>query len=234
MARKIMFMDKVYSTGDGGGGGGGIASRLLYKAQDTTQHNITLNDDWTNYESLLITMLTPNKTSDASFPATVVNVASIVDGMIVGMSGNGYSWYRLFPSNSTTTIEYWISQSSYYIDSVVGIGSGGGSSGGGSSIDYSTTEQQIGTWMGKPLYQKVFDNLNVNVSNGSWINITTIQDGLDLIDIKLWGQFAEYYMLIPSQAHIDSSSGILEVYYYGLNATRTVTRVAVQYTKTTD
>ena len=35
-------------------------------------------------------------------------------------------------------------------------GSGGGGGGGGSaSIDYSTTEQEIGTWIdGKPLYQK--------------------------------------------------------------------------------
>lgn len=104
-----------------------------------------------------------------------------------------------------------------------------------SSVNYSTDELLIGTYFGKPLYQKSFDGLNVNVNNTSWYNITNIPNGKDLVDIKMWGMFDEYYMLIPCQAHIDSTkNGLLEVIFSGLNNTRTVKRLAVQYTKTTD
>jgi hypothetical protein len=116
------YVKKIYglkaSGGSGGSGGGAVT---LYKATDTTHHNIQLSDSWTNYETLLVTMCTPNPTADASTSCTV-NVASIIDGFIIGQNAFGYNWHRLYPSRATDVIEYWTDNgSSYYIDSVVGI-----------------------------------------------------------------------------------------------------------------
>ena len=102
----------------------------------------------------------------------------------------------------------------------------------GGGDDYTTTETVIGSYMGKPLYRKVIDNLSVSTSS-SWVTITNIQDAKDLVDIKLWGYFSEYFLVSYSQAHIDSTTGTLEV-KFNVSDTRTITRVAVEYTKTTD
>lgn len=142
------YVKKIYglkaSSGGSGGSGGGAVT--LYKATDTTHHNIQLSDSWTNYETLLVTMCTPNPTADASTSFTV-NVASIVDGFIIGQGAFGYNWHRLFPSNATDVIEYWIdSGSSYYIDSVVGIkpaSGSGGSSELGLKYDFTKTPLDV-------------------------------------------------------------------------------------------
>lgn len=135
------YVKKVYGLkASGGGGGAGGGAVTLYKATDSTHQNVQLSDSWTNYEALLVTMCSPNPTADASTSFTV-NVASIVDGFIVGQGMFGYNWYRTFPSNATDIIEYWIdSGSSYYIDSVVGIKPGSGGGGEQQQADWAQTD----------------------------------------------------------------------------------------------
>ena len=111
-----------------------------------------------------------------------------------------------------------------------------GSGGGGSTIDYSTTEEiVVGTWFdGRPIYQKVWDNLSFSLPSSTWANTVTIPNGIDVVDIKMWGAFGnEYFLITPAQSHINSSDGILEV-FANTTSTRTVLRMMVQYTKPTD
>lgn len=106
---------------------------------------------------------------------------------------------------------------------------------GGSSLNYSTTEEVVvGTWFdGRPIYQKVWDNLNINVTANNWTNTITITDGIDVVDCKAWGAFGnDYFLIVPTQAHIKSDNeGLLEIW---APSNRTVLRMMVQYTKTTD
>ena len=135
---------KWENTDESGGGPSGGAV-TLYKATDTTKKTFQLSDDWDNYETLLITMLPADPSTDGVLPNTaIVNVASITEGMIVGFGVSGYTWYKLNPTTiDKKTFTYWITNgSSFYIDSVVGIKAYGGSGGGGGM---SSTELYTGS-----------------------------------------------------------------------------------------
>ena len=99
---------------------------------------------------------------------------------------------------------------------------------------YNTDEQIIGTYFGKPLYQKCFDNLNISASGGTWINTVNIPNGLDCIEVKCWGHFSEDFLVVPIQSHIDSTNNSLLELFFGNIPQRTIIRMMVQYTKTTD
>ena len=113
-------------------------------------------------------------------------------------------------------------------------GSGSYNTLGVPTIHYTTDEQVIGTWFGKPLYQKCYDNLNITVQDNKWNNLITILNGQDCIGLKVWGEFSEYFEMIPTTSHIDSTNGQLEARFTGLDADRIVKKIMVQYTKTTD
>lgn len=100
---------------------------------------------------------------------------------------------------------------------------------------YSEEERQVGVWTdGKPLYQKTWNNLSYTVENTNWINFITVPNGIDLIDAKFYGKFAnDLYEIVCEEAHIDSATGTLEAWFRLAN-TRTVKTITLRYTKTTD
>ena len=48
-------------------------------------------------------------------------------------------------------------------------------------VNYSTSEQRIGTWLGKPLYRKVFEISNIS---GTDMNFGTGLTGINVVDIR--------------------------------------------------
>jgi hypothetical protein len=116
-------------------------------------------------------------------------------------------------------------------------GSGGGSGGGGSSVNYSTTEQVIGTWIdGKPLYQ-ICKSYTVNRSTRHDFNFTDgnakvvngyIINSLKNISFPLnatWDSLTENFLLDETHFYVKTTNNI------GDNSTLFL---VVQYTKTTD
>lgn len=59
----------------------------------------------------------------------------------------------------------------HYIDLLADAEEGGG---GSSSHDYTTDEQIIGTWFGKTLYEKSWDNLNASVTGSDWATLSDV------------------------------------------------------------
>lgn len=97
----------------------------------------------------------------------------------------------------------------------------------------STTEQVVGTYLGETVYAKVIDNLNITLNSSAWNNIANIAGAKDLVDLKMWGYFTEYYLINYSLAHIDSGGqGLLEIRVDSEANTRIVKRIYAEYTKT--
>lgn len=106
---------------------------------------------------------------------------------------------------------------------------------------YSTTEQRIGTWFGKPLYRKT---VTKTIASSSTYNETTILEDASIEQVtNMYGVVAynngvhqigayansNYYSLLQYNEQYN------KVYFYGANNyvgyTATVT---IEYTKTTD
>ena len=115
-----------------------------------------------------------------------------------------------------------------------GVDYAGGSSGGGNTgHHYSTSEQVVGTYFGKPLYEKTWDNLSIALNADSWVYFN------DPVDIDNVVSFDAYYNNSGRYLHCaiseyqrSDSNGIMFSGFSGFN--RTVNRITAQYTKTTD
>ena len=109
-------------------------------------------------------------------------------------------------------------------------GSGNWNTDGVPTVHYSTSEQVIGTYLGKPLYQRTWDNLAISITTNTWANtgisatvIDTIVDGTMQDDNK---------QKIGGTIGFMSSHTYIGVYPQIGN--RDLTSLTVQYTKTTD
>lgn len=110
--------------------------------------------------------------------------------------------------------------------------------GGGSSESYSTDEQVIGTWLGKPLYQKtwLFDNVTKGAHDYDYIG----ELNLDwLVDVKATYKNASSGSILPNYS-IGTSDyacayiGGGTVLRINVNSNMSKVSVTLKYTKTTD
>ena len=125
----------------------------------------------------------------------------------------------------------------------------GGFSGGNKSLNYSTEEQVVGTWIdGKPLYQKTYDITGISLTANVWFHYPIEIENLDCV-LKIEGT-----RVSADKKHVYSMNSIddgdvaqgMKLIYNGFdNAISFVgTRdnanvdthyfVTIQYTKTTD
>ena len=178
MVRKIMFMDKDYPSGSGGGnsvepnpvgeptdtletigidgtiydigggGGGGTKQEII------RQTNVTITDG-----TQIVLNLTQKYINPYVYAVNVVPSSSWGGLVVVGDP----SQISYDSTNDTLTfLAYTNSGQNYTLDWIIEE-RGGGS--GSSSVDYSTVEQEIGTWIdGKPLYQ-----ITLTASGGSGV-----------------------------------------------------------------
>lgn len=181
--------------------------------------------------------------SGSSWSNTIVTIANAelkdvrcldTDWQSMGVNGNIDSSGNLTLYNLRGTTLTARAVTVWYTKTTDTAGSGSYNTLGVPTVHYTTDEQVIGTWFdGRPIYQKVWDNLNINVTANNWTNTITITDGIDVVDCKAWGAFGnDYFLIVPTQAHIQSDNeGLLEIW---APSNRTVLRMMVQYTKTTD
>lgn len=110
-------------------------------------------------------------------------------------------------------------------------GSGNWNTDGVPTHHYSTTEQVVGTWLGKPLYQRTWDIPTITVSNvGAWIS-TSIDASVmaSLVDVKTSDNNVVWSGI---SAVIDG--GIIKLINTTSQANLGVSKITLQYTKTTD
>lgn len=218
--------ENANESGGGGGTGESFEEAQLYKASSLTFSNITVDWNWNDYD---LYIFYTNDSLAQSGESTVITKEKILD-LITNQADLSLYPYAsggtcIYKPTSNQITAYSQTQG-FAITEIIGCKFAGSSS---SYVNYSTTEQIVGSYMGETLYEIVIDNLSVQ-SSTSWTNITTIQGGKDLIDFKAWGYFSEYFLVNYNQAHIDTATGTLEVKF--VEGGRTITRIAVQYTKT--
>lgn len=104
--------------------------------------------------------------------------------------------------------------------------------GGGGGVHYSTTEQVIGTYLGKPLYQKTYSGLSVVcATQGTWYSTGQNYDNIEkIVDSVVADQYGQ---------NIKASVGYMSLSPrpIALNCpldNRTITEFTIWYTKTTD
>lgn len=103
------------------------------------------------------------------------------------------------------------------------------------NLNYSTEEQKTGgTWIdGKPIYRKVWTELSVGISAGSWQSLNLI--GLPSIDnlvkgVAIRNATGDKYIYNYVSFRWNNST----LYYKSTNAENAITDVIIEYTKTTD
>ena len=118
----------------------------------------------------------------------------------------------------------------------------------GNWVEYSTTEQRVGTWIdGKPIYQKTI-NYGSTVSVGTTEKQTELADltslGIDTL-VDMWGKFfssggsmIKVFNSSPSAMTVELYVSSNKLYLQSVRGSSTVTLseiyVTIQYTKTTD
>ena len=109
-------------------------------------------------------------------------------------------------------------------------GSGDWNTDGVPTVHYSTNEQVIGTYLGKPLYQKTWDNLTVAITANVWANT-----GISATDIET---IVDGTMQDDNLQKIDGTIGFMSSHtYIGVYpqlGNRDLTTLTVQYTKISD
>lgn len=103
--------------------------------------------------------------------------------------------------------------------------------GGGGSIDYSTDEVEVGTWIdGSKLYKRTFTGLSIAMNADSWVYYATPDYIKDIIDLNA------YYVsdgvmgrCAISEYKASDTHGIMMSGFTGFN--RTITTINVLYTK---
>lgn len=126
----------------------------------------------------------------------------------------------------------------------------GGFSGGNKSLNYSTEEQVVGTWIdGRPLYQKTYDITGISISENTWYDYIIDNTGIDFVTkIEGYRVSSSKNQTIPMNQYKASDSSVQGcTFLYNadlpgiairptLNNTDYGTHwyVTIQYTKTTD
>lgn len=172
------FMDKEYpNIPMGGGSGGGISINLVYELTIGSAWETFANPNSDNplmveaYNGGLIGrwFVEPNglpAREGGDYYLTIGNIPTTGIPINMGQTNSGGTIYistnGAFPTNDTYVRVYTVEYSS---------GGGGGSSSG---INYSTDEQEIGTWInGEKLYRKVI-HYTTTLPNNTWTTIVSL------------------------------------------------------------
>ena len=245
MGNAIFYKNTRYPTGGSGGGGGGNAvinpkylpTEKLYEAggvttwADTNSYTATqpciayidyYGDGYTNMVPILNgNWLSPQSINKDNYKHLTVFLKS---GDTIGKrvdTGGGSPYFYM-------TIY------AYEIDG----------SGGGSSVNYSTSEQVIGTWIdGKPLYQKTYE-LNFTPNSNDYIyTIETLSNEIMVRRILDGGMYCDSVLFIPViyppsdigySFRFEPSSHLLTARLFNRDGNAVTGTVTIQYTKSTD
>lgn len=130
-----------------------------------------------------------------------------------GSSGS-QSFYTSRPTN--TSVLYCIASKNIFMDA---------------GSNYSTEEQVVGTWIdGKPIYQKTFIGSFPTGRIGTNWEIITLEPYVDTL-LYVFGNYDSAFCAVIELHPLNRDIGTFEI---GTSSGRTLTRITIQYTKTTD
>lgn len=156
-----LFSIKGLKFSSGGSSGSGYLETTLYTASNTSFVDIPLTWDWADYDAYLFFCNDVNSQTG--------NPWFITKGIITSLIGSQTT--LTFYPYSSSSVNYVVTANQltassqtqgFYIRQIVGINFGGGSS----SINYSTTEHKVGTWVdGSDLYERTYVYTGTGAAN---------------------------------------------------------------------
>lgn len=127
------------------------------------------------------------------------------------------------------------------------VANNGGSGGGSSEEIYSTEEQRIGTWLGKPLYRKAYNfttsssalNMQIKIDNIDYDYITTTDKSVILDNVGNSKSMPMNFVtsttfICRANVQYTSDAGWFVYFVYPNDVKNKKGIVVVEYTKTTD
>lgn len=182
-----------YLKGDGtwstvsGGGGKSYTETTLYTNSGTSLETITLSDDFTNYDELYFNIYRHADNTDwhigKSFLTSSLSVGDDLQILVYHLE------YESWSITDTKTFTYSYGSGTIYVKNVIGIKYGSGGSGGESpsGINYSTDEQEVGTWIdGSTVYQKTY-TYSVGSPTTDWVSLDNTIDKTNNVLVKVDG-----------------------------------------------
>lgn len=174
---QIKYMSKTYAKEEEGSALVKLAEYSGSGHGFSEGDTITLSDNMVNYDVL---MFATNYSDDVS---GWINGLVTVSDFKTKYTGRFYAQYQ---KDGYTDVKYLtdttisvLRASGAFINAVYGIKFANG--GGSSLVNYSTSENVVGTWIdGSTVYEKVISISNVSLSSGSYETVDTIT-GLDTI-----------------------------------------------------
>ena len=169
---------------------------------------------------------------------TLANVENIINGHGVSNDGSFQGSLMLWDDSSNIKAQTARNNSSalvryitmWYTKTTDVAGSGNWNTDEMPTVHYSTSEQLIGTYLGKPLYQKTWNNLSVSLTANTWANT-----GISATDIET---IVDGTMQDNNLQKIGGTIGFMSSHtYIGVYpqiGNRDLSTLTVQYTKISD
>lgn len=251
-------MSKIIFNGvDYAGGSGNYFNPVIYS--DTERKIGVWRDNKPLYQRTFVQHSTDVSGAGVSFDVsaldidTCVDVFGTCDRIVTGVgtliypfnayedaSLRTYLAYSKFDTHINFNIRFYVGESTstqyitiLYTKTTDVAGSGDYNTYGVPTHHYSTSEQVIGTYFGKPLYEKTWDNVSIGINGTNWVYFNDPVDIDNVISFDAYYNNSDRYLHCAiSEFQRSNSNGIMFSGFSGMN--RTVNRITAQYTKTTD
>lgn len=158
---------------------------------------------------------------------------------------NNYNEVQVVPNISNRSIYLWDNHNPtdiiitvQYTKTTDVAGSGDYNTYGVPTVHYDTNEQVIGTWFGKPLYQKAFTGLSQPTNGDNWVTINgvtipNIGEVIGLNAFSVGGSGNMIKVALAEYSRNNNGDGV-QVSVVSSAFNRTINTAVVQYTKSTD
>lgn len=248
-------MSKIIFNGvDYAGGSGNYFNPVIYS--DVERVIGVWRDNKPLYQRTIYIPSLPNAT-EVSYPHNISDLDKVVEIFGITYNSSGYSIPIIFANPTyVSQVTAYTSATDIYIGtgmdrrSFVGYvtlrytkttdvaGSGDYNTYGVPTVHYDTNEQVIGTWFGKPLYQKAFTGLSQPTNGDNWVTINgvtipNIGEVIGLNAFSVGGSGNMIKVALAEYSRNNNGDGV-QVSVVSSAFNRTINTAVVQYTKSTD
>ena len=162
---KIYYMGTEYANTNGGSGGGAEYSEtVLFEESGSVYAGIKqLSDDISNYDELIFRSIYENSQTiyEQRVSTSLIEEIGYVQNPTSSSNhislefGYDQSFYRMVRGENDNELNIFQVSGTRHVVSIVGVKYGCSSGGGNSSVEYSTNEHVVGTWIdGRDVYEK--------------------------------------------------------------------------------
>ena len=195
---------------------------------------------YTKTMEMPLTSLNNNSWTSIAWTDEPTNIEELIDSVIHQIVPNTNAILRFIADNGHIVGASNISAQSAcwvtfcYTKSTDTAGSGTWTPQGVPAVHYSTDEQVIGTWFGETLYQKSWNNLNVDVAYNVWTNVVEVASNVkEIVGVEILAATNEKHNITGSgiEYYLDKTAHYVKAEYNQNVNRRNIGTITLKYTK---